>query len=134
MRLERFFDDGVLLGHRQGFVLFVETFGLLTDFVLFVVFVTGRTPQNALGPFRREDTGLTAARRRHAGVLVFVVRVARGASRLLHVLADHRDDDVIRDAALTRAIVVKNVTEPKPALLHSRLSFLPSGGILEGEG
>src|SRR5204863_6410296 len=49
---------------------------------------------------------------------------------LLHLVVDHRDDRVVGDAALTRAVVVQNVTEPKPALLHElprSRSF--SGGI-----
>jgi hypothetical protein len=47
-----------------------------------------------------------------------MVGVARRASGLLHLVVNHRHDSVIGDAALTRAIVVENVTEPKPALLH----------------
>jgi hypothetical protein len=58
------------------------------------------------------------ALRRHLCVLVFVVRVARGASRLLHLVVNHRDDRVIGDAALARTVVVEDVTEPNPALLH----------------
>jgi hypothetical protein len=60
-----------------------------------------------------------------------VIGVAGGTSGLFHLVINHRDDGVIRDAALARAIVVKNVTEPKPALLHQifpRSRFL-SGGI-----
>ena len=55
---------------------------------------------------------------RDLGLLVFVLRVARGAPRLLHGVVDHRHDRVIGNAALTRTVVVQNVTEPKPALLH----------------
>jgi hypothetical protein len=51
-------------------------------------------------------------------VLVFVVRVAGGAARLLDVLADHRHDSVIGHAPLARTIIVQNVTKPKLALLH----------------
>jgi len=47
-----------------------------------------------------------------------MIRVARGAARLLHLIINHRHDRVIGDAAFTRTIVVQNVTEPKPALLH----------------
>ena len=54
----------------------------------------------------------------HSGLLVFVIGVARRATGLLHLIVNHRHDGVIRDAALTRAIVVENVTEPRPALLH----------------
>jgi len=59
-----------------------------------------------------------SARRRNASLLVFMVRVARGAARLLHLIINHRHDRVIGDAAFTRTIVVQNVTKPKPALLH----------------
>jgi len=59
-----------------------------------------------------------AARRWDACLFVLVVRVARRAARLLHLILNHRDDHVIGDAAFTRTIVVQNVTEPKPALLH----------------
>jgi hypothetical protein len=58
-----------------------------------------------------------AARRRNASLLVVMVRVARGAARLLHLIINYRDDRVIGDAAFARTIVVQNVTEPKPALL-----------------
>jgi hypothetical protein len=51
-------------------------------------------------------------------VLVFVVGVARGAARLLHLVLDHGNDRVIRDAPFARTVVVEYVTEPKPALLH----------------
>jgi hypothetical protein len=47
-----------------------------------------------------------------------VFRVARRATRLLHLVIDHGDDGMVGDATLTRTIVVQNVTEPKPALLH----------------
>jgi hypothetical protein len=60
-----------------------------------------------------------------------VIGVAGGASGLLHLVVNHRDDGMIGDAALARAIVVENVTEPKPALLHQKFPrnrFL-SGGI-----
>jgi hypothetical protein len=62
--------------------------------------------------------GLLAPRRGHFGLLIFVVRVAGGAACLLHLVFDHRDDRMIRDAALARTVVVQNVTEPNPALLH----------------
>src|SRR6185436_8041967 len=55
---------------------------------------------------------------RGLGLLVVVVAVAGGAPRLLHLVFDHRDDHVIGYAALPRAVVVQNVTEPRPALLH----------------
>jgi hypothetical protein len=59
-----------------------------------------------------------AALRGDPGRLVFMVGVAGRAARLLHLVIDHRDDGVVGDTALTRAVVVQNVTEPKPALLH----------------
>jgi len=71
------------------------------------------------------------ARRRNARLLVLVVRVTRRAACLLHLILNHRHDGVVGDAALTRTIVVQNVTEPKPALLHElprSRSF--SGGIV----
>jgi hypothetical protein len=61
---------------------------------------------------------LLLARSGDACLLVFVVRIARRAARLFHLVVDHRDDRVVGDAALTRTVVVQNVTEPKPALLH----------------
>jgi hypothetical protein len=67
---------------------------------------------------RRQRTGLPASRRRNPGLLVLMVRVTRGAARLLHRVVNHRDDGVIGNAALARTIVVENVTEPNPALLH----------------
>ena len=79
------------------------------------------------------ETSVPASFLRRAGhprLLVFVVRVARGAARLLHLVLDHRDHGMIGDAALARTVVVQNVTEPKPALLHETPPepFL-SGGI-----
>jgi hypothetical protein len=44
--------------------------------------------------------------------------VAGGAPRLLDVFVDHRDDSVIGHAAFARTVVVQNVTETQPALLH----------------
>jgi hypothetical protein len=54
-----------------------------------------------------------------------MVRVACGAASLLHLIVNHRHDSVIRDAAIARTIVVKNVTEPKPALLHYSPGAVP---------
>jgi hypothetical protein len=67
--------------------------------------------------------------RRNPGLLVLVIGVTRRASRLLDLLVDHRDNRVIGDAAFARTIVVQNVTEPKPALLHEfpRDHFLSGG-------
>jgi hypothetical protein len=84
-------------------------------------FVLGR-PQPP-GPLRcvtRAGATAFSALRRHPGLLVFVIGVAGSASGLLHLVVNHCNDGVIRDAALARAIVVQNVTEPKPALLHQK--------------
>ena len=67
---------------------------------------------------RQRGGRFAATRRGHFGVLVLVLGVARRATRLLHVVLDHRDHRMIGDAALARTIVVENVTEPNPALLH----------------
>jgi hypothetical protein len=67
---------------------------------------------------RNQDAGFLLAPRGHTRLLVFMVRIARGAARLLHLILDHRHYRVVGDAALARTIVIQNVTEPKPALLH----------------
>ena len=59
---------------------------------------------------------LSAARRLASFVGMF--GVARRASSLLDLVLDHRDDHVIRHAALARTVVVQYVTETQPALLH----------------
>jgi len=79
----------------------------------------GRTrAQRAFDVARQRGVGLPPTGRWRLRLLVFVVRVARGAARLLDLIVDHRDDRMVGDAALARTIVVQNVTEPKPALLH----------------
>ncbi|HTM02206.1 MAG TPA: hypothetical protein VL173_01780, partial [Vicinamibacterales bacterium] len=70
---------------------------------------------------------LLPSRRRDLGLLVFVLGVARRAPRLLHILVDHGDDNVIGHAALARTVIVQNVTEPKPALLHELPRGVPFG-------
>jgi hypothetical protein len=75
----------------------------------------GAGEQRCIG---RGRPGLLAPRRRHFCLLILVVRVAGGAACLLHLVFNHRDDRMIRDAALARTVVVQNVTEPNPALLH----------------
>jgi hypothetical protein len=62
---------------------------------------------------------------RHPGVLVFVVRVTRRATRLLDVLPNHRHNDVIGEPPLARTVVIQNVTRPKLALLHQELPTDP---------
>jgi hypothetical protein len=47
-----------------------------------------------------------------------MLRVADGTPGLAYLVLDHRDHRVIGHAALARAVVVDNVTEPNPALLH----------------
>jgi hypothetical protein len=68
---------------------------------------------------------LLAARRRYLRLFVLVIGVAGRAAGLLDLVLNHRHDDVIRNAPLTRTIVVQNVTEPKPALLHELPRALP---------
>jgi hypothetical protein len=100
-------------------------------FVGHVDFGHRRTGTSGIGRIANQPAILLAARRRYSGLFVFVIRVARRAASLLHLVFDHRDDRVIGDAALARTIVVQNVTEPKPALLHElprSRSF--SGGIV----
>ena len=108
------------------------------EYVVWCLFVVGhvdighrRTVTSGFGRIANQHAILFAARRRYPGLLVFVIRVARRAASLLHLVFDHRDDRVIGDTALARTIVVQNVTEPKPALLHElprSRSF--SGGIV----
>jgi hypothetical protein len=56
--------------------------------------------------------------RRNLGLLVFVFRFAGRAPGLFDVLLDHCHDDVVGNASFTGAIVVKDVTKPRLALLH----------------
>ena len=60
-----------------------------------------------------------------------MLRVARRAACLLDVLFDHRDHRVIRHATLTRTVVVQDVTETQPALLHV---ISPESGPVVGAG
>src|SRR6185503_3759168 len=83
-----------------------------------------------IGRYRGGERVFLPAGRGDARLLVLMDRVTRRAARLLHLVVDHRDDRMVGDAALTRTVVVQNVTEPKPALLHElprSRSF--SGGI-----
>src|SRR5690349_10614726 len=68
---------------------------------------------------------------RYLGVLVFVLGVARGAARALHVVSDHRDDGVVRQPPLARTVIVQNVTKPKLALLHQ---LTPERILVAGKG
>jgi len=74
--------------------------------------------------FLEQGARLFAAWGRSLGLLVFVLGVTRRTPRLPNVVVDHGDDDMVGDAALARTVVVQNVTEPKPALLHE----LPRSG------
>ena len=53
-------------------------------------------------------------------VLIFVLGVAGRAAGLLHLGADHRDNGMVRQPPLARAVVVQNVTKPKLALFHPK--------------
>jgi hypothetical protein len=50
--------------------------------------------------------------------LVGVLGVTGGTSRLLDGLFNHGHYRVIRQATLTRAVVIENVSKTQPALLH----------------
>jgi hypothetical protein len=85
-------------------------------------------PNHTFRLFARQGAGLSAAGGRHFRALVLMLRLTRRAARLLHLVVDHRNDGVIGDAALARTIVVQNVTEPDPALLHELpRSVIPQG-------
>jgi len=73
--------------------------------------------------------GFLSSWRWNFGLLVFMLGVARSAACLLHVVVDHGDHRMIGDAALARTIVVKNVTEPNPALLHKYPGALSLVGL-----
>ncbi len=73
----------------------------------------------SLENLREQHVRLLAAMRRRLAVLVLVLGVADDAAGLLDVIVDHRHDGVIRNAALTRTVVVQHVARPKPALLHA---------------
>jgi len=66
----------------------------------------------------QRSAGLLLSESRRLRLLVLVIRIAGGAARLLHLVLDHGDHRMIGDPALARTVVVKNVTEPNPALLH----------------
>jgi hypothetical protein len=108
------------VGERLGCVV-VQDLGLESVFHLFVVFRRGTRPQSAFRRLAADRVGALATRRRDASGLVLVICVAGRTARLLHLIFNHGDDGMIGNAALTRTIVVQNVTEPKPALLHQTL-------------
>jgi hypothetical protein len=78
----------------------------------------GPQPAGGVRRLTRSGVGFLAPLRRYSRLFVFVIGIARRAPGLLHLVINHRHNGVIGDAALARAIVVQNVTEPKPALLH----------------
>jgi hypothetical protein len=77
-----------------------------------------------LGRGRREDLRIECSRLGlpalawQSRLFVLVLGLARRATRLLDVVADHRDNDVIGEPPLARAVIVQDVTKPKLALLH----------------
>jgi hypothetical protein len=100
-----------------------RSFHLLDGFVCEGLFLErrvfhGRVDRRDLLGNVLDERLFLAARRRNAGLLVFVIRVAGRAASLLHLIVDHRHNGVIGDAAFTRTVIVQNVTEPRPALLH----------------
>jgi hypothetical protein len=100
----------------------VEILGAVVN-VLRTLHCGDRARARVLGEVLRQSA-LLAARRRGLGLLVFVLGVTGRTPRLPDVVLNHRDDDMVGDAALARAVIVQNVTEPKPALLHE----LPRNG------
>jgi len=59
-----------------------------------------------------------STRRRDLRPFEFVVRVAGRAACLLDLILNHGHHGMTGDAALAGTVVVQDVTEPKPALLH----------------
>jgi hypothetical protein len=77
-------------------------------------------PRNAVEDLLIERPGdvLFLALGWHPGVLVVVLGVARRAPGLFDLVAHHGDDGVVRDPALTRTVVVHDISESRLALLH----------------
>ena len=71
---------------------------------------------------------LFAALARHFPVLVFVLGVARRATRLLDIGPNHGDDGMVGNPAFARTVIVQNVTKPRLALLHQTLPNEPLAG------
>ena len=74
--------------------------------------------QRAFHRFTGSGFGAFSTRRRDLCPLEFMVRVAGGAACLLDLILNHGHHGMTGDAALAGTVVVQNVTEPKPALLH----------------
>ena len=64
---------------------------------------------------------------RHTRAFIGVLGVARRASCLLDVFLDHGDNRVIGHASLAWTVVVQNVAQTQPALLHSILPIFLCG-------
>jgi hypothetical protein len=62
--------------------------------------------------------GAFSTRRRDLRPFEFVVCVAGSAACLLDLILNHGHHGMTGDAALAGTVVVQDVTEPKPALLH----------------
>jgi hypothetical protein len=108
------------VGERFRGVL-VQDVGLGSVFHLFGVFRGWARAQYAFRRLAGDGVGPLPARWRDASGFVLVIRIAGGTARLLHLIFNHGDNGMIGNAALARTIVVQNVTEPKPALLHQTL-------------
>lgn len=59
-------------------------------------------------------------RRGHTRVAILVLGLAADAANLLDGIVEQGDDRVVCQPALARAVIVNDVTGPKPALFHSR--------------
>jgi hypothetical protein len=84
-------------------------------------------PGGGCGENRRARVCL-AAWTRDPGVLVLVFRLAGRAAGLLDLGTNHRDDSMVRQAALARAVIIQDVTEPKLPLLHLQAPDGRTGG------
>jgi hypothetical protein len=74
--------------------------------------------QRTLHRFTGCDVEALSARGRNLCPFVFVVRVTGRAARLFDLILDHGHDGMAGDASLAGTVLVQDVTEPKPALLH----------------
>ena len=74
--------------------------------------------QRAFHSFTGSGFRAFSTRRRDLPPFEFVVRVAGGAACLLDLIFNHGHHGMTGDAALAGTVVVQDVTEPKPALLH----------------
>jgi hypothetical protein len=83
-------------------------------------YVVRRLPRakHPFGGFARNSVCPLAAGRRHLRLFVFVVGVARRTPGLLHLIVNHRHDGMVGDTSFPRTVVIEDVTEAKPALLH----------------